>query len=157
MKFDTPGLKYDMPVIVTYDNPAGWPPTQPQPNTTMAQDQNRRLDPDKIQEDIAALEAIQGMTGYAPANSAYALTALTTAKTGMQTAQATETQKKGESDAARDAANTAEWAFHNAMLEAKNQVKAQFGVSSDQVQALGLKKKSEYKKGGGRKSTTTPK
>ena len=26
-----------------------------------------------------------------------------------------------------------------------------------QVQALGLKKKSEYKKGGGRKSTTTPK
>ena len=86
------------------------------------------------------------MTGYAPANTAYALTALTTKHAGMTTAQATETQKKGDADAARDAANAAEWAFHNAILDAKTQVRAQFGEDSDQVQSLGLKKKSERKK-----------
>ena len=40
---------------------------------------------------------------------------------------------------------TAEWEFHNTMLAVKEQVIAQFGKNSDQVQALGLKKKTEYK------------
>jgi hypothetical protein len=45
----------------------------------------------------------------------------------------------------RDATTAAEWDFHNTMLAVKEQVIAQFGKNSDQVQALGLKKKSEYK------------
>ncbi len=40
----------------------------------------------------------------------------------------------------------AEWRFHEVMLGAKDQVIAQYGVNSDQVQALGLKKKSERKR-----------
>jgi hypothetical protein len=44
-----------------------------------------------------------------------------------------------------EAARAAEWEFHNTMLAVKEQVIAQFGKNSDQVQALGLKKKSEYK------------
>ena len=92
---------------------------------------------------------------YAPANSAYSLVNLQTAQTAMNTAQATEVQKQGELDAARDAANTAEWAFHNKVLEAKNQVQAQYGSDSDQLQAIGLKKKSEYKKPT-KKPKTTP-
>jgi hypothetical protein len=47
--------------------------------------------------------------------------------------------------AKRDTANAGEWEFHNAMLGAKRQVTAQFGDDSDEVQAIGLKKKSEYK------------
>lgn len=128
-----------------YDDPADG---QPASNTssTMAQNQARRLDPKIIQEDVAALEAIEGITGYTPSNTAFALTALTAKQTGMTTAQATETQKKGDADAARDSANAAEWAFHNAILGAKAQVKAQFGEDSDQWQALGMTKKSEHKK-----------
>jgi hypothetical protein len=41
------------------------------------------------------------------------------------------------------------------MLGAKNQVKAQFGDSSNEIQSLGLKKKSEYKSGGKKKPPTT--
>jgi hypothetical protein len=48
-------------------------------------------------------------------------------------------------DAKRAAANAAEWEFHNAILGAKTQVTAQFGDDSDELAALGLKKKSEYK------------
>lgn len=47
---------------------------------------------------------------------------------------------------ARDTATTAERAFHNAMLVVKKQVSAQYGEDSDEVQAVGLKKKSEYKR-----------
>ena len=112
----------------------------------MAQNQNHRLTPKIIQEDVDTLSAIQGMTGYAPANPAFALTALTAKQTTMNTAQATETQKQGDADAARDAAAKAEWAFHNAILDAKTQVSAQFGADSDQWQAIGMTKKSERKK-----------
>lgn len=52
----------------------------------------------------------------------------------------------GRCPASQDAAAAAEWCFHEAMLGAKEQVIAQYGKSSDQLQALGLKKKVEYKK-----------
>ena len=71
---------------------------------------------------------------------------MTAKQTAMAAAQATETQKQGDADAARDAANAAEWAFHNLILNAKDQVKAQFGADSDEWQALGMRKKSERKK-----------
>ena len=145
MRYDTPGLTWDTPGA-TYDDPADWPPASPTTSNTMGQDQTRRLAPKIIQEDIAALSAIQGITGYTPANTAYALTALTAKLTGMNTAQATETQKQGDADAARDASNAAEWVFHNAILGSKAQIKAQFGEDSDQWQALGMTKKSERKK-----------
>jgi hypothetical protein len=41
---------------------------------------------------------------------------------------------------------SAERDFHNAILGAKDQVKAQFGKDSNELQALGLKKASEYKR-----------
>lgn len=36
--------------------------------------------------------------------------------------------------------------FHDYMLGAKDQVKAQFGSSSNELQGLSIKKKSEYDK-----------
>ena len=63
----------------------------------------------------------------------------------MQAAQQAEVNAQNALDAARDAANKAEWDFHNAMLGVKEQVTAQYGDDSDQVQSLGLTKKSERK------------
>jgi hypothetical protein len=63
----------------------------------------------------------------------------------MTTAQAREVQLQGALAAARDQAAAAEWAFHDAILDVKNQVRAQFGVDSDEVQQLGLKKRSKRK------------
>jgi hypothetical protein len=48
------------------------------------------------------------------------------------------------------------WDFHYAVLEAKSQVKAQFGADSNELQAVGLKKKSEYKSPKARKTPSTP-
>jgi hypothetical protein len=47
----------------------------------------------------------------------------------------------------------AEWAFHNAILGVKEQVRAQFGPDSNEVQALGLVKKSEKARPSAAKTT----
>ncbi len=122
----------------------------------MAKDQTKRLKPAVLQEDKDVVAAVATLAPvYAPANAAYSLVNLQGAQTTMTTAQNTEVQKQGELDAARDTANTNEWAFHNKVLEAKKQVAAQYGSDSDQLQAIGLKKKSEYKKPA-KKPTPTP-
>jgi hypothetical protein len=112
----------------------------------MAKDQTRRIQPSILQADRDALAAIAGITGYTPANAAYTLTKLQNAGGAMDTAQETETQKQADADAARDDATAAEWDFHNAILGAKDQVKAQFGADSNEWQALGQTKKSEFAK-----------
>src|SRR5436190_10119249 len=48
-------------------------------------------------------------------------------------------------DAARDDEIAAEWTFHDYILGVKTQVKTQFGDSSNEIQSVRLKKKSEYK------------
>ena len=111
----------------------------------MAKDQTKRIAPAQMQADMDAYLALQGIANYTPANTAYAKTALAAKLTAMKTAQDAEVNAQNALDAARDTANAAEWDFHNALLGAKDQALAQYGKDSDQIQALGLKKKSERK------------
>lgn len=112
----------------------------------MAKDQTRRLQPSILQSDRDALAAIAGITGYTPANADFTLAKLQNAGGAMDDAQETETQKQADADAARDDAVAAEWDFHNTILGAKAQVKAQFGDDSNEWQSLGQTKKSEFAK-----------
>jgi hypothetical protein len=153
IRWDEPGLFWDAPGL-TYDAPDS---SNQQTATPMAKDQTRRLNPKDVQDDKDVVAAIATLSpAYAPANAAYSLANLNTAQTTMTTAQNTEVQKKGDYDAARDAANAKEWLFHNAVLEAKKQVAAQYGSDSDQLQSIGLKKKSEYKKPTKKAKSPTP-
>ena len=121
----------------------------------MAFDQTKRLKPSVLQKDVDAFLAIKTLTpAYAPSDARFTVALMTTGQTNMGTAQGTEVTKKGEFAAARDAANAAEWAFHNLVIGARDQVRAQYGEDSDQVQAIGLKKKSEHKRPGPRKPKT---
>ncbi len=108
--------------------------------------QAKRLRPAQIQEDRDAFAALQTVAGYAPANPAYALTAVATAQASLNDAQRAEAQAVAAAAAARDDAVAKEWEFHELMLRAKDQIIAQFGKNSNEVQAVGLKKKSEYKR-----------
>ena len=111
----------------------------------MAKNQNKRLSPAQLQADLDAYTALQGIATYTPANTAYAKTAITAKLTAMKTAQDSEVAAQVTLSTARDTSTAAEWDFHNFMLAAKEQVIAQFGKSSDQVQVIGLKKKTEYR------------
>jgi hypothetical protein len=107
--------------------------------------QTKRLKPALIQADMEAFAALQAMEGYAPANPAYTVAAIKQAHDNMTSAQTAETQAEATAASARDTAVAGEWEFHNLILGSKDQVTAQFGRNSNQVQSVGIKKSSERK------------
>jgi hypothetical protein len=111
----------------------------------MAKNQTVRIRPALLQADMDALTALQAITTYTPANAAYAKTAMDAKLTALRAAQTAEVNAQNALSTARDVATAAEWDFHNALLGVKDQVIAQYGDNSNEVQALGLKKKSERK------------
>lgn len=68
----------------------------------MAKDQTRRLQPGILKADQESLSAINGLTGYSPANPKYTADKLAAVRQSMTDAQEIETQKQGDADAARD-------------------------------------------------------
>ena len=112
----------------------------------MATNQRPRLRPALLQADKDALAALQAIPGYQPMNPAYAVAELESALSAHTQAQAAEVQAQAAYAAARDTAGATERRFHDLMVGMKEQVIAQFGSNSNEVAAIGLKKKSEYKR-----------
>jgi hypothetical protein len=113
-------------------------------NNSMA-NQTRRIKPELLSADEDGFAALQAIALYEPANHAYALPLIASAHGLLQSARTEEAQAVAALGTARDIAVAKEWEFHNLMLGAKDQVMAQFGRDSNEVQALGLKKASERK------------
>jgi hypothetical protein len=112
----------------------------------MAKDETRRIPPPILRADWEAFAALQAMAGYAPSNQAYGVEVVGALRDRMEELQGEETRAYAAAAAARDQATASEWKFHNAMLNVKMQVAAQFGPDSNELASLGLKKKSDYKK-----------
>ncbi|MDT5296026.1 MAG: hypothetical protein QOJ76_2906 [Acidobacteriota bacterium] len=112
----------------------------------MSKNPTRRIAPALLQADLESFAALQAIPDYAPANPAYSVEAITALKQNMESKQSTETQAAAALAAARDNAADGEWDFHNAVTGAKTQVGAQYGESSNQIQSVGRKKKSERAK-----------
>lgn len=112
----------------------------------MARNPNVRIRPVVLKADHDAYTALQSMSNYAPANTEYSKAKATEVLDAMLAAQDAEVNAVNALAAIRDATYAAEWKFHDFMLEAKTQVSAQFGPNSDQIQAMGLKKKNEHKR-----------
>lgn len=107
--------------------------------------ESRRLTPAVLAADENGFAALKAMALYEPANHAYGLQAVNSAHGLMVSARTEEAQAEAALATARDTAVAKEWEFHNLMLGVKDQVMAQFGRDSNELQALGLKKASERK------------
>lgn len=112
----------------------------------MAQNETRRMKPAQILTNVNSFSALQQLTDYKPVKTGMATKDGQLLLDTMNKSRAAEAQAEAALKTARDEANTAEWAFHNYMLGVKDQVTAQYGNSSNELQSLGLKKKSEYKR-----------
>jgi hypothetical protein len=112
----------------------------------MAKDETKRLSTKELLNDISTNDALKSVTDYSPLNQKYTVSNIATLYSAMIAAQTVETQADAALSTARDKAVAAEWDFHNAILGSKVQVKAQFGNDSNELQTLGLKKSSEYKR-----------
>ncbi|MDR2928856.1 MAG: hypothetical protein LBV41_11765 [Cytophagaceae bacterium] len=107
--------------------------------------ETKPLPPAELQKDEHLYTALTTIDGYSPVNPLYSMENLVTMYMNMKMKQKIRIQKEGELMAAHDDAISSEHAFHDAILQAKNQVRAQFGEDSNELQSLGLKKKSERK------------
>lgn len=111
----------------------------------MAKNQDKRLSPVKIEADENGFTALQSITDYTPINQAYALHTVAAVHADLEGLRQAQIDAAAAAVAARDRQVAKEWEFHNLMLGVKEQIIAQFGKDSDEVQALGLKRKSDYK------------
>ena len=112
----------------------------------MASNSTQRVPAQTLQADRESYIAMQSMTDYTPANVNYSSAELVDSYQSMEAALAAEINALHALQAARAAARQAERKFHEAILGATDQVIAQYGVDSNQVQAMGLKKKSERRR-----------
>jgi len=119
------------------------------------QNTTRRLRPQLISEDVSSWYGLQTVSTYQTNRADASAAKLQQAYQAMLDQQQAETEKQTLYRAAADAARLAEWEFHNAVLAMKQVVRGQYGLDSDQAQAVGLKKKSDYKRPSRKKSVTS--
>ncbi len=115
----------------------------------------RRLSKTIAENNVVAFNKMRIIADYAPNKEQTSKEAVTLLFNQMLDAKRMEADAEVKWRAQRESAVDLEWRFHNAMLACKAYVVAQFGPDSNEVEALGLKKKSEYKKSK-RNSVSTP-
>jgi hypothetical protein len=103
------------------------------------------MNPAVLRADRDSYAALQAVAGYNPTNTEYSLAALRAAQIALDGAQLIEAQAVAALATARDAANAREWEFHNLVIGARDQVMAQFGRDSVEMQAVGRKRVSEFR------------
>lgn len=106
----------------------------------------RRLRPELLDDDKTALDALKTIAGYNPSNPDIDLKSLEAAYAAMTGNQTGETQAKIAYEAQRDTTVKSEHGFHDLMIRAYDAVKGQYGRDSAEVQAMGRKRVSEYKR-----------
>jgi hypothetical protein len=111
----------------------------------MAKNENVRIAQKVLQADIEAYQALLNIADYKPANEKFTLEKITASFVSMRSSETEEVQSAATAEEKKDKAIVDQWTFHNNMLGAKVQTEAQFGDDSPQLQALGLKRKSDYK------------
>ena len=98
-----------------------------------------------IDDDIQAFQALATMTGYDPRDANASIEAVTATFNELQAGEAALVHAQIALDTARDKLAATEQRFHKQILDVKTQVRAQYGEDSNELAALGLKKKSEKK------------
>ena len=118
----------------------------------MAVNQNIRLRASTTATDRAALLALKQLHDYMPTNAAIRIESLIALEAQLRQVEEAEFLARKALAAARSARIAAGWRFHNTMLDVKAAVAGQYGANSDAVQALGLKKKMDYRRPGRRRA-----
>lgn len=108
--------------------------------------ENTRVNPKQVQKDIESYHAFGTMTDYRANNTAHSREAADAAYEILRSAEQHAVTTQAAANAAADALTVARRDFHGIVLGIKNEARALYGPSSDQVAALGLKKKSDQTK-----------
>jgi hypothetical protein len=105
-----------------------------------------QLPSDILEADRASLVALKDLRDYTAINPLYSTEALTALAEEMDQAEEAMLRAQKVLAAARDKKIAITRQFHSGMIGARTNVTVQYGPDSPEVQAIGLKKKSEYKR-----------
>ena len=113
----------------------------------MAKSRSARLSSRVLNQDREIARAVLGFDDYQPANQDFTPGRIQKALEALEEAEAAEDEAQRAATRAREKAVRLENEFHDLILGTKRQVVAQYGEDSDEIAALGLKKKSERRYG----------
>lgn len=112
----------------------------------MTQNHTVQIKASVLAADRASIAAVQEIQDYAPSNKDYETQSLLDAQTDLDHKLALLAQADAAVKTARDEAVLSAHAMHNKVVGMRDSVGVQFGKSSNQFQAVGRKKATEYKK-----------
>jgi hypothetical protein len=112
----------------------------------MARDKTKRVAPSVLAEDEDVFARLQNIPAYAPSNPAFTAAKMQTAIEEARAAREAETRAEAAHAQARDLTVEKEWNVHDTAVGIRDQVTAQFGKNSAEVQIIGRKREDEYKK-----------
>ncbi len=102
-----------------------------------------RISPQQLDADIDTFRALTGMADYKSHNPDFSLASAEGALDAMNKAETALTLAEAALATARSNALLARAEFHRIILGVKDEAMVIYGADSDQIAALGLKKKSE--------------
>lgn len=103
----------------------------------------KRIPQPTLDADIETLRALSGIDGYTPHNPAYSLESAMAALQRMTESETALIHAENAVAAARSALLNERSTIHKIALGAKDEAIVLFGPDSDQIVALGMKKKSD--------------
>ena len=103
----------------------------------------KRIPQSILDADIETLRALSGIDGYTPHNPAYSLESATVALEQLDKSETAVILAENALAAARSALLNDRNAVHKIAMGVKDEAVVLFGPDSDQIAALGMKKKSE--------------
>ena len=103
----------------------------------------KRIPQSILDADIETLRALSGIDGYTPHNAAYSLESAMAALQRMSEFETALIHAENAVAAARSALLNERSTVHKIALGAKDEAIVLFGPDSDQIVALGMKKKSD--------------
>lgn len=106
----------------------------------------KRISATQLDADRMVVRALRDLSDYAPYNSTASAAALLELEAALAQAEQAEIWARHTFEQARNNAIAAGQRLHAAVIEAKAAVLAQYGPESPAVSAVGLKKRSEYRR-----------
>lgn len=99
-----------------------------------------------LEADRDVIEALAKLPDYSPANRECSVSNLQTLEAALTRSEQAESRSKRAYDVSVEQTTDAGWAIHTMVQAAKEQVVAQYGNDSNEVQMIGRKKRSQYKR-----------
>ena len=107
---------------------------------------NTRVSAEQTQANVESYLALKQIADYVPINPEHSVEAATACYEELLAAEEAIIHADNAAAAARDKLRHARWKLQNVMVGAKGEVKVRYGLDSNEVAAIGLKKKSERTK-----------